>query len=50
MRNRQNVYVDMCMDLLKNSPLNEKYCHLMMEGLAAIYKFPGGIQEPYTIR
>ena len=42
------MYVDMWMDLLKRSPLDEKYCHLAMEGLANLFKVSQGVQEPYT--
>ena len=42
--------MDMWMDLLKQSPLDEKYHHLPMEGLADLFRVSwGGTQEPYAI-
>ena len=49
MRNKQNVNIRM--DLLKLSPLDEKHRHLVIEGLASLFKVSlgGGFQEPYAI-
>ena len=38
------------MDLLKWSPLDEKYRHPVMEVLVGLFRVSwGGAQEPYTI-
>ena len=43
------MYVDMWMELLKWLPLNEKFCHPAMEGLAGLFRVSWGIQEPYAV-
>ena len=44
------MYVDMWMDLFKRSPLDEKYCPPVMEGLAGLFRVLwGGGQELYAI-
>ena len=40
------------MDLLKQSPLDEKYRHLALDGLADLFRVSlggGGVQAPYKI-
>ena len=36
------MYADMWMDLLKSSPLDEKYCHLTLKRLSVLFRFHGG--------
>ena len=46
------TYVDMRMDLLQQSPLDEKYCHSAVEGLTRLFSSPwegGGGREPYVV-
>ena len=45
------MHVDMWMDLLKQLPLDEKYCQPAMEGLAGLFRVlvGGGVQKPYAI-
>jgi hypothetical protein len=43
------MYVDMWMDLLKQSPLDEKSRHPAMEGLAGLFRISWGVQELYAI-
>ena len=43
------MYVNIWMDLLKRSPLDEIYHHPMMEGLTDFFRVSwGGGQEPYA--
>ena len=37
------------MDKLKRLPLDEKYRHPAMEGLASLFRVYGWVQEPYAI-
>ena len=39
------MYVDMWMDLLKWSPLEEKYRHPTMEGLASLFRVSWGFKN-----
>ena len=39
----------MWMNLLKRSPLDERYCHLAMERMADLFGVSWGVQEPYAI-
>ena len=39
----------MWIDLLKRSPLDEKYHHLAIKGLAGLFKVSWGVQEPYAV-
>ena len=43
------MYVDVWMDLLKRSPLDEKYRHSMMEMLDGLFRVSLGVQELYAI-
>ena len=37
------------MDMLKRSPLDERYRHPAMEGLARLFSVSWGVQEPYVV-
>ena len=40
---------DMWIDLVKGSPLDEKYRHMAMKGLAGLFRISSRVQEPYIV-
>ena len=41
--------MDMWIDLLKQSPLDEKYLHPTLKGMIGLLRVSWGVQEPYAI-